>query len=327
MARQRVAGVAPFFALLAYGWRDVFVPLVVLAHDQHGAVLVTAGLAVAATRIGSWLWARYGSGMASRTAQNAALVAGLALVLGGLAPEEGPLGLVLWGAFGLAWPLVQQALLVAIPATLPALLWLLVGMALAGPMALGPGAWLMAAGYLFWAWHLGRGPAGPPPVSVSRLPPLLGALPAMAVSIWLWMIPARLLASGVPVAWCGVAMALGWAPFVLVTLAGRPGLPALAAAVLLAPAALGLGLAQASWQVVAGMAACSLLAGLLQAALDPESYPFGPPPEGRALGEAAGPLVGVLLLALAGPPAVFAGGAVAALASVAALAAGRTAGR
>lgn len=324
MTASRAARLAPLFAVLAYGWREAFVPLVVVAHNQHGAVLATAGLAVAATRIGSWLWARYGSGITTQPAPRAALVAALLLVFIGLAPEEGPLSLLLWAAFGLTWPIVQQALLHPSPSLPTALLWLLLGLALAGPSAVGPGAWLMAAGYLFWSWQLGRGPSTPPgpwsPAQASlTTPPLWAiALPAMAMSTWLWLVPARLLASGVPVAWCGVALALGYAPFALVTLARPPWLaarqpyfPALVAS-LLVLAVLALALSRDSWQMVALMAACSLLAGLLRVALDPTSLPWTPPSEGRALGEVAGPLLGVLLLVVAGPTAVFGGGAVAA---------------
>lgn len=332
MTAQRAAGLAPLFAVLAYGWREAFVPLVVVAHNQHGAVIATAGLAVAATRIGSWLWTRYGSGMAAQPAPRAALMAGLLLIFIGLAPEEGPLSLLLWAAFGLTWPIVQQALLSTSPSPASALLWLLMGLALAGPMALGPGAWLMAAGYLFGSWRLERGwpnlpgSAQPAPTSGAAQPLWAAALPTIALSIWLWLIPARLLASGLPVAWCGVAMALGLAPYALAVLARpawlparQPGLPFLAAS-LLVLAVLGLALAQAAWQIVALMAACGLLAGLLRVGPDPTPLPWTLPAEGRALGEMIGPLLGVLLVVIAGPAAVFGGGALAAAASAGLLA-------
>jgi hypothetical protein len=333
MTASRAARLAPLFAVLAYGWREAFVPLVVVAHNQHGAVLATAGLAVAASRIGSWLWARYGSSMALRPAPRAALVAALLLVFIGLAPEEGPLSLLLWAAFGFTWPIVQQALLQPSPSPPTALLVLLLGLGLAGPSAVGPGAWLMAAGYFFWSWQLGRGPSTPASPAPAVLtgpgaPPLwAAALPAIAMSTWLWLIPARLLAGGVPLAWCGVALALGNAPYALAAIVARPPwllarqpyLPMLAA-ILLVPAVLALALAQDIYQIVALMAACSLLAGLLRGALDPTSLPWTLPAEGRAVGEVAGPLLGVLLLVVAGPIAVFGGAAVAAAASAGLLA-------
>lgn len=327
MTALRAARLAPPFAVLAYGWREAFVPLVVVAHNQHGAVLATAGLAVAATRIGSWLWARYGGSMAARPAPRAALVAALLLVFIGLAPEEGPLSLLLWAAFGFTWPIVQQALLDPSPSPPTALLMLLLGLALAGPSAVGPGAWLLAAGYLLWSWQLGRGPSTPtspaPAVLAGSAAPLLwaAALPALAMSTWLWLIPARLLAAGVPLAWSGAALALGYAPYALLMTWARPSwLLArqpyflVLVAILLVMAVLALALAQDSYQIVALMAACSLLVGLLQGALDPACLPWTPPAEGRALGELAGPLLGVLLLGVAGSTAVYGGAALAAAA-------------
>ena len=53
-----VVGWAGGWPLFVYGWREVFVPLVVLAHNEHGPSLAVAGLAVAATRLGGWLVAK-----------------------------------------------------------------------------------------------------------------------------------------------------------------------------------------------------------------------------------------------------------------------------
>ncbi|MCB0201980.1 MAG: hypothetical protein KDI03_18085, partial [Anaerolineae bacterium] len=72
---------APF----VFGWREVFIPLAVVVHDQHGPVLAMAGLAVAAARVGGWFVTR---SSAARRVRTSALLAALALLLLGLTPEE-----------------------------------------------------------------------------------------------------------------------------------------------------------------------------------------------------------------------------------------------
>ena len=53
---ERLSGAMPLFVI---GWREVFVPLAVVLHNQHGPTLAVAGLAIAASRTGQ-LAARQG---------------------------------------------------------------------------------------------------------------------------------------------------------------------------------------------------------------------------------------------------------------------------
>jgi hypothetical protein len=322
----RLSALLPPFA---YGWREVFIPLAVVLHNQHGLALITAGLAVAAARVGTWLWIRYRAPagnddavQALQTARRAALLAGLVLLLLGLIPEEGPLGLLLWLAFGLAWPAVEAAAGAAQAPRRVAGAWLLLGLALAGPLALGPGAWLLAALYLLWAWQAGRGnpfPAAPAPSDQPRpaVAAWLPALLALATMTWLWLVPARLLAGGVPGLWCGVILVAHWLPRLIVgrQLETRPRGLATLAALLLALLIAALGFVASPWQMALLLAAQGALTGIIAAtwtaaaAWEPPAL-TGP----QALAEIAGPVVGVTLVALAGSPAPFVGGAAAALA-------------
>ena len=45
-----------------------------------------------------------------RPPYEAAVLGGIALLLLGLAPEEGPVGLLLWFVFGVTWPILHEAL-------------------------------------------------------------------------------------------------------------------------------------------------------------------------------------------------------------------------
>ena len=102
-----VVGWAGGWPLFVYGWREVFVPLVVLAHNEHGPSLAVAGLAVAASRLGGWLVTKTSL---RRPLSEASLLCGVALLFLGLAPEEGPASLLLWFLFGLGWPALHTGL-------------------------------------------------------------------------------------------------------------------------------------------------------------------------------------------------------------------------
>lgn len=315
------------FPRLALGWREIFVPLAIIVHSQHGQTLATAGLAVAAVHTGSWLRERYGVGTGQPLARPAVLAA-LSLAVLALVPEEGPLSLLLWAAFGLAWPLLQETLDAV--ETLPngSIWWLTLGMALAGPMAVGPGALVMAAAYGGWAWLARRADVR---VAAPALPatPLTGnrgqwllALLTVATTAWMWLAPARLLDGGLPVIASGVALALAWLPRWFVgpcRPAAWPRWSRVALALLLALATAGLAAVSAPWQIVLVLAGQGLLAGLLAAQLGVGAWqPADLSP--HAFAAAAGPVIGVAAFVLAGPMAPFAGGALAALLLAAGLA-------
>lgn len=317
---RRAAQWAGAFWRLALGWREVFVPLVVIGHNQHGLALATAGLAMAAVQIGSWLRRRYGVG-AGQPLWRPAVLAALSLALLGLAPEEGPLGLLLWAAFGLAWPLLQETLATGGLPSKGSVGWLALGMALAGPLALGPGALVVALAYGGWAWLARRGnmstiaPAPPAePAAGSRRQWLL-ALLTVASTAWMWLAPARLLDGGLPVIACGAALALAWLPRLAVgsrRLGARSRWPMVVLALLLALATASLVAATRPWQIVLLLAGQGLLAGLLTALLGAgEGQPASLSP--HAFAAVAGPVVGVAAFVLAGPVASFAVGALAAL--------------
>lgn len=323
---------AVLFPRLVYGWREVFVPLVVVVHNQHAMVLATAGLAVAATRSGAWL---LDPAESRRPPQQAAWLAGLTLILLGLAPEEGPLGLLLWALFGLTWP-VLQARWTAVPSSHPwAALWLILGAALAGPLALGPGAWLIGAGCLAWAWAWRtEGPGWPetqPAIGQADRqtdtgPAWIPLLFSLTTLTWTWLMPAWLLGAGMQVWVVGLAMAAGW---LLRAVGGRLAPArgrqwvALLAAVLCAPTVLVLIWITTPAAATALIAVHGLLTGLASlypGIVQPETMVL--PGSAQALGEFVGPLLGVSLLVIGGFPAVFAGAGGASVALAAAMTVG-----
>jgi hypothetical protein len=315
-------GLGGVFPPFVYGWREVFVPLVVLVHNQHGAVLATAGLAVAAVRLGEWLESRMAP---MRSPLQSAFVAGMALLLLGLAPEEGPIALLLWAVFGLAWPVLRRSLVGEAGLAGPVMAWLLLGMALAGPLVLGPGTWLIAAGCLACAWRWRRQEAAPV-VSDSRRSEgrpltLLPFLYSASYLAWAWLMPARLLAAGIPLAACGAAMAAGWflrepARLFGIWLSARWGTRPLVVLAALGATAVVLGMAwvDQAWPLVVLLAVHGLLMGLI------DSHPavvaqrgLASPPSAQALGEGLAPLLGVGALLLAGTGPAFGVGALAAM--------------
>ena len=311
---------APF----VFGWREVFIPLAVVVHDQHGPVLAMAGLAVAAARVGGWFMTR-SSG--SRRVRGSALLAGLALILLGLTPEEGPAGLLLWLVFGIAWSLVEIALANQTVQRRLAGLLLLAGMALAGPLATGPGAWLVAAVCLLIAWRAGpdleaapardESQAGGDAGSLARWLPFLFSVSYLT---WFWLIPARLLQDEVALVWIGALAATHWV------------------ARLLAARILQHRLSDRTyyWQAGAALALAAILAALALAANTPAATLVAlvasgaalgavschgslarpgerrQPGESQALGEVLGPAAGALLVLLLGQPAVYVAAALAA---------------
>ena len=147
--------------LFVIGWREVFVPLAVVLHNQHGPTLAVAGLAIAASRLGGWLHAK---GSFRRPPYEAALLGGIALLLLGLAPEEGPVGLLLWFVFGVTWPILHEALAARVWQGWAGAAILLTGMVVAGPLASGPGTWLIAGCFFFLAWRIGPTQAASAPL-------------------------------------------------------------------------------------------------------------------------------------------------------------------
>ena len=305
---------APF----VFGWREVFIPLAVVVHDQHGPALVMAGLAVAAARVGGWFITRTSG---RRRVRTSALLAGGVLLLLGLTPEEGPAGLLLWLVFGIAWSLVEIALANLHSQRRVAEFLLLAGMALAGPLAAGPGSWLIAAVCFVIAWRAGPdleaapgnedidpgGEAG----TLARWLPFLFSVSYLA---WFWLVPACLLQGQVALVWIGALAATHWLARLLAAAIAQRRLPGDRLSLWYAGAALALAVTLAALAVAQNTPA-TLLAGLIAsgAALGVVSafgtlvQPGGSrqPGESQALGEVLGPAAGALLVLLLGQQAVF----------------------
>ncbi len=299
------------------GWREVFVPLVVVLHNQHGPLLAVAGLAIAASRLGGWLYAR---GLFRRPPHEAAVLGGIALLLLGLAPEEGPIGLLLWFVFGATWPILHEALAGRTWPGLAGAAVLLVAMASAGPLAAGPGTWLIAACFFLLAWRLGPKAAKAPieataPARSVQLDdstwlaavPFLFSVTGLA---WIWLVPARLIDLGVAPVWYGVAVAVSWAArfagaWIAMRLAGvrRQAMSALG----LVLGLLVVALAPEAWQLAAGLVLFGVgigIAGAHPVVERPELARL--PGRAQALGEVLGPLAGVMIYIFGGVLAVFA---------------------
>ncbi len=313
------AGGWPFFV---YGWREVFVPLVVLAHNQHGPSLAVAGLAVAATRLGGWLLHKTAL---RRPLHEASLLCGVALLFLGLAPEEGPVSLLLWFLFGLGWPALHGALAGRLWQGWAGLAALLAGMVAAAPLALGPGSWLIAAGCLLLAWQARKLPkqaveAPPTAPSEPRLwTPFLFSAVYLA---WAWLLPIRLGEGALAVTLFAAVMAAGWLARSLAAalVERRPAMrvrrtPGLLAALLLLPALAALALARQAGLVGLAFVAFSALLGVLSVRPDIARGERGQlPGASQALGEWIGPLAGAALALLGGSTTVFAAAALAAVA-------------
>lgn len=308
----------PFFV---YGWREVFVPLAVLLHNQHGPSLAVAGLAVAAARLGGWLMQR---SRLRRPMREAGLLCGSALLFLGLAPEEGPASLLLWFLFGLGWPALHAGLAERQWQGWAGLAALLLGMGAAGPLARGPGTWVIAAGCLLLAWQARHLPshaaesASPEPAAGRRWPPLLFGAAYLA---WVWLLPIRLGQGALAPEVFAAVVAAGWLARSLVA-AGLDGSRARGSRWLAVLAAL-LSTAAVAAVALAQQPAAAALAFVLHGALmgvvstqpgiaRPEQGQL--PGAAQALGEWVGPLVGAGLALAAGPPAVFAAAALAAAA-------------
>lgn len=331
-ASQRAASWRSLSAPFVFGWREVFIPLAVVIHDQHGPALAIAGLAVAAARVGGWLVTR---SSAPRRVRNSALLAGLALILLGLTPEEGPAGLLLWLVFGIAWSLVEIALAEHdLPRRLAAAA-LLAGMALAGPLAAGPGAWLIAALCLLIAWRAGPSREVAPGLEMTERPKDAGSparwLPflfSLSYLTWFWLMPARLLQNEIAVAIIGVLAATHWLARLLTIKFAEPSFSGNRPSNRPAAAALALAALLAAVWLVANTAAASLVLLIFSgialgvvASSGSIARPDGGqrPGESQALGEVLGPAAGALLALVIGQPAVFIAGALAAAALALAL--------
>ncbi len=206
---RKIAGWVGGWPLFVYGWREVFVPLVVLFHNEHGPSLAVAALAVAATRLGGWLVHKTSR---RRPLPEASLLCGVALLFLGIAPEEGPISLLLWFLFGLGWPALHASLAARLWTGWAGLAALLVGMVLAGPLVRGPGAWVIAAGCLLLACT--PAPAGEflPQGDMAvdgrgRWAPLLFSAVYL---VWVWLLPLRLGQTVLEAELFAGVMAAGW---------------------------------------------------------------------------------------------------------------------
>ena len=314
---------APF----VFGWREVFIPLAVVVHDQHGPVLAMAGLAVAAARVGGWFVTR---SSAARRVRTSALLAALALLLLGLTPEEGPAGLLLWLVFGIAWSLVEVALAAHDLSRWLVSVALLAGMALAGPLAAGPGAWLVAVLCLLIAWRAGPGLEAAPDreaadhwVDAGSAARRLSFLFSASYLAWFWLMPARLLQEETALVWIGALAATHWLARLLVANLVAARLPGDHPSGWQAGAALGLAaILAAVWFVpntVAATMAVLIASGAMLGVVASDGSIARPesgqrPSESQALGEMLAPAAGALLVLVIGQPAAFAAAALAATA-------------
>jgi hypothetical protein len=310
----------PYFV---FGWREVFVPLVVLVHNQHGPSLAVAGLAVAATRLGGWLLHKTSL---RRPLSEAGLLCGVALLFLGLAPEEGPASLLLWFLFGLGWPALHAGLAGRLWQGWAGLAALLVGMLAAGPLVRGPGTWVIAAGCLLLAWQSRQASAPaladthPAPAAQGRR--LMPFLFSAVYLSWMWLLPVRLGQGMWAPALFAAVVAAGWLARGLSAAAlereRSTGLRPLldpAAALLLVPGVAVVALAQQPVPVALAFVLFCALMGLLSSGAGLARSEQGELPDAsQALGEWIGPLVGAGLVLVLGPMAVFAGAGLAAVA-------------
>jgi hypothetical protein len=299
--------------------------LVVLAHNQHGPSLAVAALAVAATRLGGWLMHKTSL---RRPLSEASLLCGVALLFLGLAPEEGPASLLLWFLFGLGWPALHAGLAGRLWQGWAGLAALLVGMLAAGPLVRGPGAWVVAAGCLVLAWPSRQSmplaseaePADPSgPAEKLRWTPFLFSVVYLG---WVWLLPIRLgEGTWVPELFAGV-MAASWLARGLsaaVWQRNRAGssrrFHGPAAAVLLVPAVAAVAMVQQPALVALAFVAFGALVGVISTQPGIARGEQGHLPGARqALGEWAGPVLGAGLVLAGGPPAVFVGAGLSAVA-------------
>ena len=324
---ERLSGAMPLFVI---GWREVFVPLAVVLHNQHGSTLAVAGLAIAASRLGGWLHAK---GSFKRPPYEAALLGGIALLLLGLAPEEGPVGLLLWFVFGVTWPILQEALAARVWQGWAGAAVLLTGMVVAGPLASGPGTWLIAGCFFFLAWRIGPTQAASAPleavIPAAQEPPAQSgrrqALPflfSFASLMWIWLVPVQLIDLGLAPQSFGILVAASWlARLGGAWMVGRQRLRLPRGTM---PTIIGLGLlvalglitsAHNPWQLVVGMVVYGALIGVVGIHPTIERPELGRlPGRAQALGEVLGPLAGVTAYLLGGPLAVFASAALATIA-------------
>ena len=210
---------------------------------------------------------------------------------------------------------------------------LLTGMVVAGPLASGPGTWLIAGCFFVLAWRIGPPQAASAPleaeISAAHEPPAQfgrhQALPflfSFASLMWIWLVPVQLISQGLAPQSFGIVLGASW----LARLAGawtagrlRLNLPRGVAAGFVGLGLLGaiflVASAHTPWQLVVGMIVYGALIGGIGV------YPTIKRPElgrlpGRpqALGEVLGPLAGVAAYLLGGPMVVFASAALATIA-------------
>jgi hypothetical protein len=319
--RKGVLGWVGGWPYFVYGWREVFVPLVVLVHNQHGPSLAVAALAVAATRLGGWLVHKTSL---RRPLSEASLLCGVALLFLGLAPEEGPISLLLWFLFGLGWPALHAGLAERLWTGWASLAALLLGMAAAGSLVRGPGMWVIAAGCLLLAWQARQtsepaGKAADPPEPLAAGPRWTTLLFSVVYLGWVWLLPLRLGQETLAPELFALVMTAGWmARSVSAQVVDRAGIGApvrVLAALLLAPAVAVVALAPGPTLVALAVVVFGALAGVISSAPGIARGEQGQlPGSGQALGEWLGPLLGAGLVLAAGPNAVFAAASLAAVA-------------
>ncbi|HSN75516.1 MAG TPA: hypothetical protein VL334_10610, partial [Anaerolineae bacterium] len=237
----------------------------------------------------------------------------------GLAPEEGPVSLLLWFLFGLGWPALHAGLAGRLWQGWAGLAALLVGMLAAGPLVRGPGAWAIAAGCLLLAWQAGKLTPQVDPVEQPETPAGRSWTPTLhsvAYLGWVWLLPIRLgegtltpeLFAGVLAAsWLARSVgARAWDRYAANRSRWIRG-PALAA-LLLVPAVAAVALAQQMVWVALAFVVFGGLMGVISTGPGIARGEQGQLPGARqALGEWVGPLLGAGLALVGGPPAVFVG--------------------
>ena len=239
----------------------------------------------------------------------------------GLSPEEGPVGLLLWFVFGVTWPILHEALAARTWQGWVGATVVLAGLSLAGPMAAGPGTWLIAGCFFLLVWRgdlaktlsdstLAAAPKREP-AELSTAQQALPFLFSFASLMWIWLIPALLIGLGMPALSFGALLGVSWLAR-LIGARAAPRLPdrtAQALVVVGLPMAIAaIAVSRAPWQLAAGLIVYGALMGIIGAEPAIERPELGHlPGQSQALGEVLGPLAGVVVYLLGGAPALFVG--------------------
>ena len=263
----------------------------------------------------------------------ASVLGGIALLFLGLAPEEGPVGLLLWFVFGVTWPILHEALAARHVARLGRRGGS-AGRDVPGRPDGRRSGNVADRGVLLLA-SMARRPgqnakgltlAAAPKREQAELSTAQQALPflfSFASLMWIWLVPALLIGLGMPALSFGALLGVSW----LARLIGARAAPRLPDRVAQALVVVGLPMAiaaiavsRAPWQLAAGLIVYGTLMGIIGAkpAIErPELARL--PGQAQALGEVLGPLAGIAVYLLGGATALFASAALASIALAIAL--------